>query len=272
MCETGRLSGRKRSRMTTLIWVMPLALCLFLAVGGCVRLGWLVGRRRVLRQGKDANDGLGTVDAAIFGLMGLLVAFTFTSAAGRFDHRRDLITSEVNAIGTAWLRLDLLPPATRAGAQDLFRRYVDERLAIYQATPQSQAMHDALQRAGALQSEIWRRLIAAVPESPNVPLAQTVLPPVNDMFDIATTRLLATEQHPPLAIFLALGAVILISAFHAGFGQSDTARQSMLHLVGFAATTTVAFYLILDLEYPRLGLIRVTDFDQALIDLRASMN
>lgn len=258
--------------MATLIWVVPLALCLFLAVGGCVRLGWLVGRRRVTQDGRDANDGLGTVDAAIFGLMGLLVAFTFTGAAGRFDHRRDLITAEVNAISTAWLRLDLLQGTTRSDVQALFRQYVDERLALYRAPPQSQAGKDALRRASELQSEIWRQLTAAVPASPGVPLAQTVLPPVNDMFDIATTRLLATEQHPPLAIFLALGMVILISAFHAGFGQADAARQSILHLVGFAATTTVAFYLILDLEYPRLGLIRVTDFDQALIDLRASMN
>ena len=104
-----------------------------------------------------------------------------------------------------------------------------------------------------------------------MPVTMSVLPPVNEMFDIATTRVMATQQHPPRAIYMMLAMLILVSAFLAGFSQASSARPSMLHVFGFSAVTALAFYLILDLEFPRQGLIRVESFDQALIDLRASM-
>lgn len=80
-----------------LLLAIPIVALLFLAVATCLRLGWPIGRRRITQEGSNANEGLGTVDAAIFGLMSLLIAFTFTGAATRFDHRRDLIIHEVNA-------------------------------------------------------------------------------------------------------------------------------------------------------------------------------
>jgi hypothetical protein len=114
-------------------------------------------------------------------------------------------------------------------------------------------------------------LQAAVREDSRLPLAMLVLPPVNEMFDIAETRIRATQQHPPPAIYVLLALLVLVSALFAGFGMAKSQQQSKVHLLGFAATTAVALYLILDLEYPRLGLIRVDSFDQALIDLRTSM-
>ena len=92
---------------------------------------------------------------------------------------------------------------------------------------------------------------------------------INEAFDLATTRALATRQHPPLAIHLLLVTMVLISGFLAGFSQAKAARQSWLHMTGFALTTTLALYLILDIEYPRVGLIEVTGFDLALKELRA---
>ena len=92
------------------------------------------------------------------------------------------------------------------------------------------------------------------------------------MFDIASSRVLATRQHPHFAIFGMLGVLVLVSAFFAGFSQAKVPRQSRVHLLLFAATTALALYLIVDLEYPRVGIIRVDSFDQALIELRASMN
>lgn len=103
-------------------------------------------------------------------------------------------------------------------------------------------------------------------------MAQLLLPALNDMFDIATTRVLATRQHPHPAIFGMLLVLVLMSCFLLGFSQAKMARQSRLHLVGFAATTALALYIIIDLEYPRVGLIRVDSFDQALIEQRDSMN
>jgi hypothetical protein len=252
-------------------WVAPELLLFFILIAVSQRAGWWAGRRRVSQLGTGANEGTGASDAAIFGMMGLLLAFTFTGAASRFDHRRDMIVEETNAIGTAWLRLDVLQEAPREQARGLFREYLDARLAAYSNVGNAEATTQALGRVAELQAQIWKVLVAAAHEDKSMPIAQTVLPPVNEMFDIATTRVLATQQHPPRAIYLMLALLILVSAFLAGFSQAASARPSMIHVIGFSAVTAMAFYLIIDLEYPRRGLIRVDSFDQALIDLRASM-
>src|SRR5256885_5439535 len=93
------------------------------------------GRRiGIWRRGKNpeaADKESGAVDAAIFGLMGLLIAFTFSGAASRFDERRHLIVQEANAIGTFYLRLDLLPTESQGTLREKMRQYVDGRLSFY---------------------------------------------------------------------------------------------------------------------------------------------
>lgn len=83
---------------------------------------------------------------------------------------------------------------------------------------------------------------------------------------------MAARQHPPVAVFLMLGLLVLVSGLMAGYGMAKAVRQSALHLFGFAALMALSVYLILDIEYPRLGIIRIDSFDQAMIELRASMN
>jgi hypothetical protein len=92
------------------------------------------------------------------------------------------------------------------------------------------------------------------------------------MIDITTTRSWTTQIHPPTIIFAMLFGLALASALLAGYGMAAAASRSWLHMLGFAAAMALAVYVILDLEFPRLGLIRVAAFDQALLDLRQGMN
>jgi hypothetical protein len=248
------------------------AATLFAGLLGSLRLGWVIGRRRLRSAGEEAHAGLGAIDGSIFGLMGLLVAFTFTGAANRFDDRRNLITQHVNAVGTAWLRLDLLPDAERDQARDAFRRYVDAVIKTSRHAADHRVAKAGLDELTVIQQEIWNHLVLATKGDRSLPLAQAVLPPTNEMFDIGNSRLLASRQHPPVAVFAMLGALVLVSGLLAGFGMAKCDRQSPLHVVGFAAVMALSIYLILDMEYPRLGLIRIDGFDQALLELRSSMN
>ncbi len=84
--------------MQTILLSILFAAGLFVGLLACIRIGWRIGRKRLQTLGEDAQAGLGALDGAVFGLMGLLVAFTFTGAASRFDARRDLVTDHVNAI------------------------------------------------------------------------------------------------------------------------------------------------------------------------------
>jgi hypothetical protein len=127
-----------------------LALLLFPAVLLLVMLG------RSLRQHHKVPCDSPAIDGAIFALFGLLLAFTFSGAATRFDNHRSLITEETNDINTAYLRLDLLPPASQPALRELFRDYVSSRLGLYDAATPEISVETA-----RLQREIWQRSVAA---------------------------------------------------------------------------------------------------------------
>ena len=146
--------------------------------------------------------------------MGLLMAFTFSGAASRFDHRRDLIVEEANDIGTAYLN--------RAGT-DLVR------------------------------------------------VSQLLLPSPNDMFDIVTTRTAATQMHPPPVVWAMLGALTLVCSFLVGYDLGGSVRRNWLNVFTFALLFALTLYVIIDMEYPRVGVIRVTAMDHVLAAVRDSM-
>lgn len=226
------------------------------------------GRRRRLqdraRAGGEA-EGLGAMEGALFGLLGLLLAFTFSGAAGRFDDRRQLIVEEANAIGTAYLRLDLLSAEPRAALQARFREYVEARLGAYRALPDLKAAYAGLARADSLQAVIWTGAASATQAASTTAPGMLLLPALNAMIDITTTRTAATQAHPPFMIFVMLGLLVLVCAYQAGYGMGEGTRRSWIHIMGFAVVLALTIYLIIDLEYPRLGLIQVSSYDQFLV-------
>jgi hypothetical protein len=110
--------------------VLLVALGLFVGMLLFLEIGRRFGSRRLKEDAGGTGEGVTTVDGAVFALLGLLIAFTFSGASARFDHRRELIVEEANAVGTAYLRLDLLPAAAQPPLRESFRRYLDSRLAV----------------------------------------------------------------------------------------------------------------------------------------------
>jgi hypothetical protein len=255
--------------MNSLIVAPVFLVVLFAALLGCLALGRRLGVRDAARE--TDLSGLGAIDGAVFALLGLLIAFTFSGAAARFDTRRTLIVEEANAIGTAYLRLDELPSASQPALRENFRRYVDARLAIYRAIPDEAAIHEATLRATGLQDAIWKQAVSACQASPGWRPDQLVLSALNEMIDITTTRAMAAQTHPPTIIYFMLIGLALVSGVLAGYGMSGGARFSRLHPIAFALVLTGTVYVIMDLEYPRIGLIRIDAVDQLLVDVRESM-
>ena len=161
-----------------------------------VEAGFRMGNRHRAREGGKA-EGLGTLEGGVLGLMGLMLAFSFSGAADRFNQRRALIVEESNELGTAWLRLDLLPIAAQPAIRDSFRSYVDARIAAFKALPDYNAAMASLNRANALQPVIWKMAIDATRDG-WPPAATVLLPSLNSTFDIANTGFWATRMHPPL--------------------------------------------------------------------------
>lgn len=223
--------------------------------------------RRLARSYTDPSRG-GAVGGAVFAVLSLLIAFTFSGAASRFDHRRDLIVSEANAIGTAYLRIDLVAADAQPALREAFARYTRSRAAAYAQVGEPHAFRKALAASAVLQTEIWQRAVAAGARPDARPAVNTVLlPALNEMIDITATRALAMLMHPPLAIYGMLFVLALTGAVLAGFGLGGGDRRDWLHMLCFALTMTALLYVIVDLEYPRLGLIDVVDFERNAIAL-----
>src|SRR5262245_60117007 len=150
-------------------------LVMLVATIGMLEIGRRLGLRRLARDPEGAQAGSGTIDGAVFGLLGLLIAFTFSGAAARFDARRSMIVEEANSIGTAWLRLDLVPPASQPPLREKFRQYLEARLAGFQKIPDIPAAKREFARAAAVQTEIWSQAVAACNQSGSPPATMLLL-------------------------------------------------------------------------------------------------
>jgi hypothetical protein len=247
------------------------ALFLFLGMLICIEIGWRVARRHSRLRPGESSDGVKAIEAALFALLGLLLAFTFSGAASRFDSRRHLVVEEANLISTAYLRLDVLAPASRDELKELFRNYLDLRITTYRQASRAADWKASFAASQEVQKKIWERAVKAVQSDAFSPSAILLLPVINGMFDIATTRIMWTRMHPPVVIFLLLYGLGLACALVAGYSVGKDESRRWIHVIGFAFVISFTSYVILDLEFPRLGFIKVVAFDQALADLRAGM-
>ena len=258
--------------LAVMLTFVEMVLGLFAAILACLEVGWRVRARYLADETPNSDAGLTALDGAVYGLMGLLIAFTFSGAASRFETRRSLIVEETNDIGTAYLRIDMLPADAQPALREDFRSYLDSRLDFYAKLADNRdAARAAYFRSTDLQHKIWSESVAATARQGSAAVTSLVLGSVNSMIDITTTRLVALETHPPTAIYLALGALVLASSLLAGYAMAKSGRRNWSHMLVYATTIAFAVYLILDLDYPRLGLIRIDRADHILVDLRSSM-
>src|SRR6266511_2503686 len=153
-----------------------LAVFIFLGILLFLEVGRRIGVRRKRLDSEDVGPGAGALEAAVYGLLALLIAFTFSGAASRFDARRQLVVEEANAIGTAYLRIDVLPHEAQPALRDKFRRYVEARLDAYRKLPDIAAAREGLALATTLQGEIWSEAVAASRVSSPQPAAMLLLP------------------------------------------------------------------------------------------------
>jgi hypothetical protein len=251
------------------------AVGLFGAMLGLLEVGRWIGKRHHTED-PDAAKGLGPMEGAVYGLMGLLIAFTFSGAGSRFDARRELIVREANAIGTAFLRIDLLPEADRPGLREVYRRYLESRISFYHDLSGRRAMaRETSTRSLALQGQIWNQSVDALGRMGRDPkvnaVTSLVTESMNSMFDITTAHAMALQTHPPPEVYGMMAILLLASSLLAGYETSLGKQRSWVHLIGFAGILAASIFVILDFEYPRVGLIRVDPADQFLVDLLSTM-
>jgi hypothetical protein len=211
-------------------------------------------------------------------LIGLLVAFTISGALQRFDERRQLVVQEANAVGTAYDRLGLFEGEVARDLQMKLKDYVGARIELYRMPHDFSLLHqtelfspEQQDKILDLKARVWNATVAACPQASFRPACAQSLPALTSAFEVARLRVGASQKHPPQIVYAMLFGLGLGGSLLAGFGMAAATARSWIHMVIFAATLTVTLYAITDMEYPRLGLIRIEGFDQFLVDAHQQM-
>jgi hypothetical protein len=250
---------------------MPLeglyVLCVLLVIGfiGC---GYLVGKWRRGTDAKLPEGAVGSVIAAMLGLLAFFLAITFGIAAGRFDSRRQLLLDEVNAIGTAMLRADMMPDPHRGEVRRLIKSYVDIRADIPQ---DAKALAERIAASERIQTEIWAQATAIAAAQPNSQIVALFVASLNEMFDLHTSRTThALQYRIPGIIWIGLIVVTFFSMAAVGMLFGVAGRCDWLILVALALTYSAVVLLIADLDSPGHGMLRVSQ--RPMQELRAKLN
>jgi len=256
--------------MATAIFLAFL-MVVFLASVGLQLLGHHVGAGWRTHGRAGVPESTTSIQASLFALLGLLIAFTISGGETRLEARRRLIVAEANAIGTAYLRLDMLPPAAQPQLRELFRRYTESRIAYFSHVSHLDELRGMRARSAELQDQIWNAAVEAAHDVPDTRPALLTLPALNAMIDVTTERDAALQTHVPVAMFVLLLVLAFACAFLAGVEMSKQARPSAFHVLAFSATLALTCYVIINVEFPRWGFVRMGVFDHLLVQVRHQM-
>lgn len=251
--------------LTAPIW--SIGLVLFAGMLAIAWLGYSLRRRHDRRTPADAGDKAegqeGLIVSAVMGLLALLVGFTFSLALDRFDHRRAGVLEEANAIGTTYLRTQLLEAPYRERISSLLTTYTDNRIALAQSEPgpRQDAM---LARNNQLISALWHETVTVFPSVRDYDFSTAYLETMNAMIDMDATRQAARRAHVPAEVFLLLFIYQFVAAGVIGYVMVGTrGRQSAAFLFLLFG---LSLLLVIDLDRPVHGGVRVSQ--QPMLDLR----
>ena len=225
----------------------------------------------LLRRHKDLDAGsredLGTIAAATLTLLGLLIGFSFSMATNRYDQRKSFEEGEANAIGTEYVRADLLPPGDGAKVRALLKDYLGQRIRAY-TTHQRDQQRQVDIRSAALQQQLWAAVVGPAAERPTA-ITALVVAGMNDVLKAQGYAQAASWNRIPAQAWALMTAIAICCNVLVGFGARPGWARYYLSLV-LPLVVAVAFYLIAELDSPRTGLIRVVP--QNLISLARSLD
>jgi hypothetical protein len=187
-------------------------------------------------------------------LVAFLIGFAFSGAASRFIDRADLIVKEANALGTAYLRADTIAEPQRGELKAALKEYTADRVTLLSQEGRDQ-IEPLLAKVSGLHERMWKSAIKATQD--NAPLMAVVLPPINEVIDLHSMHLAMARRHLPIPIMAVLLGTAAIGVGMIGFGNGRIGRRfSVLDSV-YGVVLAVALWMIIDLDYPGIGIIRV---------------
>lgn len=223
-----------------------------------VEAGFRFGRRWQLDATEAFKAHVGVILASTIGLLSLLLSFTFSWTLQRYEDRSEALVTEANAIGTTYLRTQLLPEAMRAKVQSLLSQYVNVRLQeVSLPLANQQELQRRIEQANQLAAQLWGEAMLAVQKDARPVTSGLFVQSLNQLIDSASSTQAAFQRRVPEIVFFTIFALSILIAILFGYisGLSGhRVRSSTFLLLGSVALT---IFLIVDLDRPRSGVIQV---------------
>lgn len=243
---------------------------LFACILAAMEVGSRIGRRSRQDIGDSFKGQVNAIQGAVLGVLALMLGFTFSLALQRYDSRSAAAVDEANAIGTAHLRAQLLPPGIRGEADALLREYLDLRVragSIDLSRDDERA--PLLERAATTTERLWQLALLAAEQDGRPVTSGLFIQSLNDMIDAYGRRDAALNRHVPEVVFFLLFLTFLMAGVIHGYANGMERSRARLPTVIMVALIVLLVFLIIDLDRPRRGFIQVNQ--KSMEDLQLSM-
>jgi protein-S-isoprenylcysteine O-methyltransferase Ste14 len=248
-------------------WVIALVLFILMIIATLI--GKKIGNKIRLNNKSEKNL---TETSGLIGLLFFLLAFTFGMSGSRYDSRRTIIVEEANDIGTAILRSDLYPDTERTLFRKDFKEYVEARIQYYEVGPDVKGILKADSLSQAISARLWKRASDLSKNPANLAATQQMIPALNSMIDVATSRLAGERAKVPESILIMLFLLALITAFYSGYSEGRKGKIDWLVQTGFCLLVSLVILFTYDLDRPRRGFVNLDGPNQTIIELRKNFN
>ncbi|MFT4908648.1 MAG: hypothetical protein ACI978_002745 [Oleispira sp.] len=235
-----------------------LAVALFFAIIMFNEVGFRAGRFIQARTDSEVKALTGSIQASVLGLLALLLGFTFSMSMQRYDNRSMALIDETNAIGTAVLRVQLLPEEFQKDATALFQEYVGYRVAIgHLDLTKLEERHTYNKKIVAVQHQLWTLAISATNVDPRAVTTGAFVKSLNDVIDSQGKRNALLQMHVPEVVLFLLFIVFVSSGGIMGYSAGLSGKRVIAPIVLVSFLITLIVFIIVDLDRPKRGLIQV---------------
>lgn len=223
---------------------------------------------RTAAKAERVDSQISSVEAGILAVLGLLLGFTMSMAVTRYETRKHLVLEEANALGTSCLRAELLPEPGRKELLDLLHQYIRDRVAYGEGRNDPEGNAALRGRTALLQQQFWSKAVSFARESPNPVTNGLLLQSLNESIDLEAARWMSLNDHVPDAVIYVIALVGLLAASLVGYSFGIRGRRQRYAVWALSIAITIVLSVIVDLDRPRTGFIRVSQ--QPMIDLLRS--
>lgn len=235
----------------------PLIIAILLLMIGANEIGFRAGSSPHQKESESSRSVSNALKASIFGLVAFLLGFSFSITTSRHEARRKVVLDEANAIGTCYLRAELLPSPFGEQIQDSLREYVQARLDYFDQAQDPAALESNTGKMNRLTEQLWEQVEGAVERNAQIAHTSQIIPAANEVIDLHSTRAWVAESHLQPIVLMMLLACVLVSSLLVGHSSGQAGRRHVGLWLAFNVLFSMVLFVVLDFDRPSRGLVQV---------------